>query len=52
MDICCYYIDRFYENKRNGKFVKITIAIPAIILSGLRVFSSGFDGDLEVVIGF
>ena len=52
MDICCYYIDRFYEDKRNGKFVKITIAIPTIILSGLRVFPSGFDGDLDVIVDF
>jgi hypothetical protein len=26
MNIYSYYMDRFYENKRNGKFVKITIA--------------------------
>ena len=52
MNIYSHYFDRFYENKRNGKFVKITIAIPTIILSGLRVFSSGFDEDLEVVVGF
>jgi len=52
MDIYCYYIDRFYENKRNGKFVKITIAISTIISSGLKVSPSGFDGDLDVIVDF
>lgn len=48
-----YYLDRFYENKGNGNFVKNTSALPNITSSGLRVSPTDFDndGDVDLFIG-
>ncbi|MCL6293910.1 VCBS repeat-containing protein [Jejuia spongiicola] len=48
-----YYLDRFYENKGDGHFIKNTSAIPNITSSGLRVSPSDFDndGDIDLFIG-
>ncbi len=48
-----YYLDRLYENKGQGEFVKNITAFPNITSSGLRVSPADFDndGDMDLFIG-
>ncbi|TQO39745.1 VCBS repeat protein [Arenibacter algicola] len=48
-----YYMDRFYENKGKGNFVRDKNSIPQVLGSGLSLTSGDYDndGDLDLFVG-